>query len=76
MLAVDADHDAAALVARLTRRAPEGLRVVLVEQGPDRATVRVDWQPPAPAPAAATDAQPSRDAIDTLVAKSVSLSRP
>ena len=55
VLAVDADEDAAGLVARLTRRAPEGLHVTMVEQGPGRATVRVDWQPPAPAPTAATD---------------------
>lgn len=52
VLAVDADDDAAGLVERLTRRAPEGLHVVMVEQGPGRATVRVDWQPPAPAPTA------------------------
>jgi hypothetical protein len=52
VLAVDADTDAAGLVDGLTRRAPEGLRVNVVEQGPTRATVRVDWQPPAPVPAA------------------------
>jgi len=52
VLTVDADDDAAGLVDRLTRRAPEGLHVVMVEQGPGRATVRVDWQPPAPAPTA------------------------
>jgi hypothetical protein len=52
VLAVDADQDASALVESLTRRAPEGLRVVLVEPGSDRATVRVEWQPPMPAPAA------------------------
>jgi hypothetical protein len=52
VLSVDADTDAPGLVDRLTRRAPEGLRVVVVEQGPSRATVHVDWQPPAPAPAA------------------------
>jgi hypothetical protein len=52
VLAVDADVDAAGLVERLTRSAPEGLHVVMVEQGPGRATVRVDWQPPAPAPTA------------------------
>jgi hypothetical protein len=52
VLAVDADDDAPGLVERLTRRAPEGLHVVMVEQGPGRATVRVDWQPPAPVPTA------------------------
>ena len=48
VLAVDADQDAAGLVASLSRRAPEGLAVTMVEQGPERATVRVEWQPPAP----------------------------
>ena len=48
VLAVDADQDAAGLVAGLTRRAPEGLSVVMVEQAPARATVRVGWQPTAP----------------------------
>jgi hypothetical protein len=52
VLAVDSDEDAAGLVARLAQRAPEGLTVTPVEQGPSRATVRVQWQPPAPAPAA------------------------
>jgi hypothetical protein len=57
VLAVDSDQDASALVESLTRRAPEGLSVVLVEPGSDRATVRVQWQPPAPAPAAPPTAQ-------------------
>jgi hypothetical protein len=48
VLSVDADQDASALVASLSRRAPEGLRVVPVEDGPTRAIVRVEWQPPAP----------------------------
>ncbi len=52
VLAVDADRDAAGLVASLAQRAPEGLRVFVVEQGPTRATVRVDWQPPASPPTA------------------------
>jgi hypothetical protein len=51
VLAVDTDRGADALVAELTRRAPEGLRVVPVDAGPDRATVRVEWQPPQTAPA-------------------------
>ena len=51
VLAVDADEDASGLVAGLTQRAPEGLHVTLVEQGPVGATVRVEWQPPAPPPA-------------------------
>jgi hypothetical protein len=48
VLAVDADQDAPGLVAGLTQRAPEGLHVSMVEQAPLRATVRVEWQPPAP----------------------------
>lgn len=48
VLAVDADEDAAGLVASLSRRAPEGLGVTTVESGAERATVRVEWQPPAP----------------------------
>jgi hypothetical protein len=64
VLAIDADQDASALVESLTRRAPEGLHVVPVEQGPTRATVRVDWTPVAPAPTAApTAAKPAP--IDT-----------
>ena len=58
VLAVDADEDAAGLVASLTRRAPEGLGVTTVEQGPARATVRVEWQPPAPP---ATVGKPAAD---------------
>jgi hypothetical protein len=68
VLAVDADDDAAALVERLTRRAPEGLTVVMVEQAPGRATVRVDWQPPAPVPTAPPTTPPTAakpGAIDT-----------
>jgi hypothetical protein len=56
VLAVDADEDAAGLVAGLTQRAPEGLHITMLEQGPARATVRVDWQPPAPPPTAAKPA--------------------
>jgi hypothetical protein len=52
VLAVDSDVDAPGLVDRLTRRAPEGLHVIALDQAPSRATVRVDWQPSAPAPAA------------------------
>ena len=52
VLSVDSDEDAAGLVAGLTQRAPEGLRITMVDQEPVRATVRVEWQPPAPAPAA------------------------
>jgi hypothetical protein len=51
VLAVDSDRGADALVADLTRRAPEGLSVVPVDGGPDRATIRVEWRPPATAPA-------------------------
>ena len=58
VLAVDADEDAAGLVASLARRAPEGLGVTTVEQGPARATVRVEWQPPAPP---ATVGKPAAD---------------
>ncbi len=56
VLSVDADQDASGLVDSLTRRAPEGLTVVKIDQGPDRATVRVEYAPPAPAPAAAPTA--------------------
>ena len=52
VLAVDSDRGADALVAELTRRAPEGLRIEPVDSGPDRATVRVEWQPPQAVPAA------------------------
>jgi hypothetical protein len=64
VLAIDADQDAPALVESLTRRAPEGLHVVPVEQGPTRATVRVEWTPAAPAPTAAPTASKSAP-IDT-----------
>ncbi len=52
VLAVDSDRDAAALVDGLSQRAPEGLSIVRVEQDAGRATVRVQWQPPAPPPTA------------------------
>jgi len=61
VLAVDADMDAAGLVAGLTRRAPEGLQVTMVEQGPARATVRVEWQPPAPPTPPPTLGKPAAD---------------
>jgi len=54
VLAVKADRDATALVADLSRRAPEGLKIVPVDQGPDEATLLVEWRPPAP-PDAASD---------------------
>jgi len=67
VLAVDTDEDAAALVERLNRRAPEGLHVVMIDQGPGRATVRVDWRPPVapptPPPTAAKRAPIDRDSI-------------
>ncbi len=49
VLAVDADRDIGRLVEDLRRRAPEGLRVVTVDQGPASATLLVEWQPPEPA---------------------------
>ena len=61
VLSVDADQDAAALVASLSRRAPEGLRVVPVEDGATRAVVRVEWQPPAPIQATPTADGPAAD---------------
>ena len=61
VLAVDSDEDATGLVAGLTRRAPEGLQVVMVEQGPARATVRVVWQPPAPPSPPTTVGKPAPD---------------
>ena len=62
VLAVDSDQDAAGLVAALTRRAPEGLSVVMVDQAPTRATVRIGWQPPAPPPTVPpTAAKPGTD---------------
>ena len=62
VLAVDADEDAAGLAAGLARRAPEGLAVTMVEQGPTRATVRVDWQPPALPPVQPTPPAPGKPA--------------
>jgi len=64
VLAVDADEDAAGLAAGLARRAPEGLAVTMVEQGPTRATVRVDWQPPALPPVQPTPPAPGKPAGD------------
>jgi len=62
VLAVDSDQDAAGLVAALTRRAPEGLSVVMVDQAPTRATVHIGWQPPAPPPTVPpTAAKPGTD---------------
>jgi len=62
VLAVDADQDASGLIAGLTRRAPEGLSVTMVDQTPARATVRVQWQPPAPPPTVPpTAAKPGAD---------------
>jgi hypothetical protein len=52
VLAVDSDRGADALVAELTRRAPEGLAITPVDGAPDRATVRVEWRPPQAVPAA------------------------
>jgi hypothetical protein len=60
VLEVDSDRGADALVAELSRRAPEGLRIEAVDSGPDRATVRVEWQPPEAVPAA--DARPTAPA--------------
>ncbi len=57
VLAVDSDRGADAIVASLTQRAPEGLRITPVDQGPDHATVRAEWQPPQSTPAA--DARPA-----------------
>jgi hypothetical protein len=51
VLAVDADRDVGRLVEDLSRRAPEGLRIVMVDQGPGSATLLVEWRPPAPATA-------------------------
>jgi hypothetical protein len=59
VLAVDADEDAAGLVTGLTRRAPEGLTVTMVEQAAERATVRVEWQPPAPPSPPPTPGKPA-----------------
>jgi hypothetical protein len=42
VLAVDADRDAPGLVADLQRRAPEGLRIDVLDQGRDGATLRVE----------------------------------
>ncbi len=56
VLAVDTDRDATRLVADLQRSAPEGLRVVAVQQSATEATLRVEWEPPAPP--AETDATP------------------
>lgn len=61
VLAVDADQDAAGLAEGLARRAPEGLGVTMVESGPDRATVRVDWQPSASPLPSPTPVPPAAD---------------
>jgi hypothetical protein len=74
VLAVDADRGVGRLVEDLTRRAPEGLRIVTVDQGPASATLLVEWQPPAPAPAsdgaagrpARSEAKPSGDRTETI----------
>ena len=67
VLAVDADQGAPELVDSLTRRAPEGLRVVMVDQSAERATVRVEWQPPATAspPAPTAPVPPTAKRPDT-----------
>src|SRR5262249_37617217 len=61
VLAVDADQDAPGLVAGLTQPAPEGLRGSTVDAGPARATVRVEWQPPAPPGPAPSVGKPAAD---------------
>ena len=55
-----------ALVASLSRRAPEGLRVAMVEQGARRARpCASSGSRPRPPPAAAADGRESRPPIDT-----------
>lgn len=57
VLAVEGDRDAPGLVAELQRRAPQGLRILPLEQSSGAARLRVEWTAPPP-PETGVDAEP------------------